>query len=70
MECRLTLGALPSPALQSYVPALKGVDITTAEPVIFPDTGIWHPLAPMMYEDLKEYLNWWVQMNGAWELLA
>lgn len=22
--------------------------------------GIWHPLAPGMYEDLKEYLNWWV----------
>jgi cobalamin biosynthesis Mg chelatase CobN len=21
--------------------------------------GIWHPLAPHMYEDLKEYLNWY-----------
>ncbi|QLL29763.1 magnesium chelatase subunit H [Thermosynechococcus sichuanensis E542] len=28
------------------------------EPVTYPDTGIWHPLAPQMFEDLKEYLNW------------
>lgn len=30
-----------------------------AEPVTYPDMGIWHPLAPTMYEDLKEYLNWY-----------
>ena len=29
-----------------------------AEPEVFPDLGIWHPLAPAMFEDLKEYLNW------------
>lgn len=29
------------------------------EPVTYPDTGIWHPLAPCMYEDIKEYLNWY-----------
>ncbi|MEM1239914.1 MAG: magnesium chelatase subunit H [Cyanobacteria bacterium P01_H01_bin.26] len=29
------------------------------EPVTYPDTGIWHPLAPNMYEDIKEYLNWY-----------
>lgn len=28
------------------------------DPVTYPDMGIWHPLAPHMYEDLKEYLNW------------
>ena len=43
---------------QAYVPALKGVDFDVAEPQLFPDVGIWHPLAPTMYEDLKEYLNW------------
>ncbi len=43
----------------AYVPALKGVDFSVAEPTqAGPDVGIWHPLAPMMYEDLKEYLNW------------
>ncbi|MBX2863402.1 MAG: magnesium chelatase subunit H [Leptolyngbyaceae cyanobacterium MAG.088] len=29
------------------------------DPVTYPDTGIWHPLAPCMYEDVKEYLNWY-----------
>nr|RNJ69342.1 MAG: magnesium chelatase subunit H [Leptolyngbya sp. IPPAS B-1204] len=28
------------------------------DPVTYPDIGIWHPLAPQMFEDLKEYLNW------------
>ncbi len=28
------------------------------DPVTYPDLGIWHPLAPQMFEDLKEYLNW------------
>lgn len=45
------------------MPALKGgkvVEAEIAEPVLPPDVGIWHPCAPGMYEDLKEYLNWWV----------
>jgi magnesium chelatase subunit H len=42
----------------AYVPKLKGVEMKTADPTAQPDTGIWHPLAPMMYEDIKEYLNW------------
>jgi magnesium chelatase subunit H len=29
------------------------------DPVTYPDIGIWHPLAPQMFEDLKEYLNWY-----------
>ena len=33
-------------------------ELEVAEPVVFPDLGIWHPLAPSMFEDLKEYLNW------------
>ncbi len=32
--------------------------LAVADPVVFPDQGIWHPLAPAMFEDLKEYLNW------------
>ncbi len=44
--------------MQAYVPALNGVDFDVAEPQLFPDVGLWHPLAPTMYEDLKEYLNW------------
>lgn len=30
-----------------------------AEPVVYPDMGIWHPLAPKMFEDVKEYLTWY-----------
>ncbi|KAL9252042.1 Magnesium-chelatase subunit ChlH, chloroplastic-like protein [Drosera capensis] len=43
----------------SYVPALKGMKIEYSEPVLFLDSGIWHPLAPCMYDDVKEYLNWY-----------
>ncbi|QYX30817.1 magnesium chelatase subunit H [Sphaerospermopsis torques-reginae] len=28
-------------------------------PVVYPDMGIWHPLAPNMFEDVREYLNWY-----------
>jgi magnesium chelatase subunit H len=30
-----------------------------ADPQTYPDMGIWHPLAPQMFEDTKEYLNWY-----------
>jgi len=29
------------------------------EPVVYPDMGIWHPLAPRMFEDLDEYRQWY-----------
>lgn len=51
---------------QAYVPALKGVDFEAAEPELLPDVGIWHPLATHMFEDIKEYLNWW----GGWCFLG
>ncbi|KHG39744.1 MAG: magnesium chelatase subunit H [Aphanizomenon flos-aquae KM1D3_PB] len=44
---------------------LKGVEkesFAAAEyqaPVVYPDMGIWHPLAPSMFEDVREYLNWY-----------
>ncbi|ERN12648.1 hypothetical protein AMTR_s00025p00239420 [Amborella trichopoda] len=43
----------------SYVPALKSVKMDYAEPVVYLDSGIWHPLAPCMYSDVKEYMNWY-----------
>ena len=33
-------------------------EIKYQDPITFPDMGIWHPLAPQMFEDVKEYLNW------------
>ena len=44
---------------KAYVPALSEMEMEIAEPETFPETGIWHPTAPAMYEDLKEYLNWY-----------
>ncbi|MBA3923237.1 MAG: magnesium chelatase subunit H, partial [Nostocaceae cyanobacterium] len=41
-----------------YIPALDQ-KVKFQEPVTYPDMGIWHPLAPQMFEDLKEYLNWY-----------
>ncbi|MEO0535883.1 MAG: magnesium chelatase subunit H [Cyanobacteria bacterium P01_A01_bin.123] len=29
------------------------------DPVTYPDMGIWHPMANQMFEDIKEYLNWY-----------
>jgi precorrin-6Y C5,15-methyltransferase (decarboxylating) len=43
---------------QAYVPALKDMSFEAAAPEEVLDVGIWHPLAPTFYDDLKEYLNW------------
>ncbi len=40
-----------------YVPSLKG-KLSFQDPVTYPDLGIWHPLAPQMFEDVQAYLNW------------
>ncbi|NEO33880.1 MAG: magnesium chelatase subunit H [Symploca sp. SIO3C6] len=37
----------------------KNSSLQFKEPVVYPDMGIWHPLAPEMFEDVKEYLNWY-----------
>ncbi len=44
-----------------YVFKDKGIaagELDYEDPQTFPDMGIWHPLAPQMFEDVKEYLNW------------
>ncbi|NJK73175.1 MAG: magnesium chelatase subunit H [Microcoleus sp. SU_5_6] len=33
--------------------------INFQDPVVYPDMGIWHPLAPSMFEDVKGYLTWY-----------
>ncbi|CAN6270856.1 unnamed protein product [Urochloa humidicola] len=54
----------------SYVPALKAAGgIAYDDPVLYLDAGIWHPLAPTMYEDVKEYLNWYGTRRDANERL-
>ncbi len=36
----------------------KDKQIEYKDPVVYPDMGIWHPLAPKMFEDVEEYLTW------------
>ncbi|WP_017317746.1 magnesium chelatase subunit H [Mastigocladopsis repens] len=35
-----------------------GASLQYQAPVVYPDMGVWHPLAPTMFEDVREYLNW------------
>ncbi|MGH2415550.1 MAG: DUF3479 domain-containing protein, partial [Microcystaceae cyanobacterium] len=37
----------------------KDESVQYQEPVVYPDMGIWHPLSMEMFEDVKEYLNWY-----------
>ncbi|KAG8371956.1 hypothetical protein BUALT_Bualt12G0016700 [Buddleja alternifolia] len=53
----------------SYVPALKSTKIEYSDPVLYLDNGIWHPLAPCMYDDVKEYLNWYATRRDTNEKL-
>ncbi|MCS6815528.1 MAG: magnesium chelatase subunit H, partial [Cyanobacteria bacterium] len=34
------------------------INLSYADPVTYPDMGIWHPMAPKMFEDVKDYLAW------------
>ncbi|GAB4384607.1 MAG: magnesium chelatase subunit H [Elainellaceae cyanobacterium] len=36
----------------------QAASLKYCDPVTYPDMGIWHPLAPRMFEDLQEYLAW------------
>lgn len=42
-----------------YVSAAPAEVPTVAAPVVYPDVGIWHPLAPQMFEDLSDYTEWY-----------
>eukprot|EP00210_Caulerpa_lentillifera_P005048 g4821.t1 len=48
----------------SYVPALAGVKFDIQDPELFPEVGIWHPCSKTMYEDLREYMNWYDTRKG------
>ncbi|CAN8073828.1 unnamed protein product [Agarophyton chilense] len=42
-----------------YVAASPKQIEQVALPVVYPDVGIWHPVAPRMFEDLAEYTDWY-----------
>lgn len=37
----------------------KSEKISYQDPVVYPDMGIWHPLAGKMFENVQEYLDWY-----------
>ncbi|MBD1942722.1 magnesium chelatase subunit H, partial [Coleofasciculus sp. FACHB-712] len=41
----------------------RGSSFQYKDPVTYVDMGIWHPLAPQMFEDVKEYFNWYNSRN-------
>jgi magnesium chelatase subunit H len=41
-----------------YIPSLNQ-KVKFQEPITYPDMGIWHPMSTTMFEDVKEYLNWY-----------
>lgn len=43
---------------EAYLPHCKG-KISFQEPVTYPDIGIWHPIAPKMFDNIGEYLQWY-----------
>ena len=53
----------------AYVPRLANSKLEFDDPVVFLDNGIWHPMAPQMYDDIKEYLNWYGTRRDANEAL-
>ncbi|KAK4534048.1 hypothetical protein CDCA_CDCA01G0073 [Cyanidium caldarium] len=42
-----------------YVQGVGQFRLQVKDPVLFPDVGIWHPVAPKMFEDITEYLRWY-----------
>nr|WP_318698400.1 MULTISPECIES: magnesium chelatase subunit H [unclassified Roseofilum] len=33
--------------------------LSYSDPVVYPDMGIWHPMAPKMFEDQQDYFDWY-----------
>ncbi|MEC4985827.1 MAG: magnesium chelatase subunit H [Oscillatoria sp. PMC 1068.18] len=43
---------------QGKTNSILSEELKYAAPVVYPDQGIWHPLAPKMFEDVGEYFAW------------
>lgn len=42
-----------------YTDLQSGESVRYQDPVVYPDMGIWHPLAMEMFEDVQSYLKWY-----------
>ena len=50
-----TLGCHPPRPL---TPAAPLAPLQVVEPDVIPDQGIWHPVAPRVFETTVEYMDW------------
>mmetsp|Transcript_3193 Transcript_3193/g.5538 ORF Transcript_3193/g.5538 Transcript_3193/m.5538 type:complete len:1396 (-) Transcript_3193:415-4602(-) len=48
---------------EKYVSEAPAISSKIADPVVFPDIGIWHPVAPKMFENLEEYMDWYENVH-------
>ena len=46
-----------------YVDGVEGQNLVAEadiiEPILLPDKGIWHPLAPRVFDDITDYQEWY-----------
>ncbi len=47
-------------ALEKGEDPSQSVELKYDDPVVFPDMGIWHPLAPKMFDDVASYMEWYL----------
>lgn len=45
--------------VDKYVTTAPEVTTKVADPVVYPDVGLWHPVAPKMFEELQDYQSWY-----------
>ncbi|CAE8716913.1 unnamed protein product [Polarella glacialis] len=49
-----------------YVPSVRAgaIDLERImEPAVLPDSGIWHPLAPVIFDNIQEYNEWYENVH-------
>ncbi|OLQ15653.1 Magnesium-chelatase subunit ChlH, chloroplastic [Symbiodinium microadriaticum] len=47
-----------------YVPSVDSIDTESLmDPVVLPDMGVWHPLAPTIFDSMTEYREWYDKVH-------
>eukprot|EP00182_Erythrolobus_australicus_P001344 CAMPEP_0185829060 /NCGR_PEP_ID=MMETSP1353-20130828/17_1 /TAXON_ID=1077150 /ORGANISM="Erythrolobus australicus, Strain CCMP3124" /LENGTH=1385 /DNA_ID=CAMNT_0028526805 /DNA_START=16 /DNA_END=4173 /DNA_ORIENTATION=+ len=46
---------------EKYLTDAPSVSTKIVDPEVYPDVGIWHPVAPKMFENLDEYMAWYAK---------
>ena len=62
---RLGLAALFAAGLLAALPSTAAADdVEVIEPVVIPDKGVWHPMAPRVFETSGEYMTWLKEVHA------